>query len=389
MRGRGGMTRSRSRGRLLRAALSLLAVASLVACFDLLHSTSDVRTACEIDAAHPGCSAEATPTDFCAWTSTEARQHAVHACAWLGACETPMGGNAFGPCVFQAQLAYDCISNPNHRAGPQTHRLWDCLQRAETCVDVDTCISARTPVCQNQGDYTNCKGDLRVHCTDGGVMPYAKALGSENCALWGKTCATGPDDTECAGSSSGLGCHEGDPKECVGTTSIHWCAAADGGTGSPDATGIDRGIDCASNGAGVCSGFPSADAARWVACQASSSAPDGGDDCEPNASATCTAGIAASCPSGVRETIDCATLLGSVSAAAACSEGPLLPPFDWTSPCALVPPECSGDSCDGRIVRSCERGAAFAVDCGDEGLGSCRLQTVDSNEVRAACTPPP
>src|ERR1700689_4317635 len=137
------------------AALSLSGGPLLVACFDLLHSTADIRTACEIDAAHPGCAAESTEADFCAWTSSEARQHAVHACAWLGACETPMGRNALGPCMFQALLAYDCASNPNHRVALEAHQLWDCLQRAGSCVDVDACISQQSGprVCKSAGDY--------------------------------------------------------------------------------------------------------------------------------------------------------------------------------------------------------------------------------------------
>src|SRR5579862_5540965 len=76
----------------------------LLACSDLFHSTTDLLTACQLDAQTPGCSAEtgadANPeantgvTDFCAsFTPAEARLHAQNACAWLGACETPMGDN--------------------------------------------------------------------------------------------------------------------------------------------------------------------------------------------------------------------------------------------------------------------------------------------------------
>jgi hypothetical protein len=379
----------RAGGTILLAALSLSAGPSLVACFDLLHSTADVRTACEIDASYPGCIQSATETDFCAWTPPEARQHAIHACAWLGACETPMGRNAFGPCVFQALLAYDCASNPNHPVAPEIHGLWDCLQRAGTCDDIDACISQRTGtrVCKDTGDYTACNGDLRVHCTDGGVKPYAKAAGSENCALWGKSCAMGTSDSECAGSASGLSCHAGDPKECIGGSSLRWCETVDGG--GPDATGIDLGIDCPGNGATRCGGFPTQDAARWVACKADSDAAGGRDDCTPDPAATCQGGRATSCPSGVRESIDCATLLGSPGAAGACLEGTLKPPFDWTSPCAMTAPECANDSCDGKVVRSCERGAAFSVNCEQEGLKDCRLQAIDpASGPRAACSPP-
>jgi hypothetical protein len=378
----------RGGGTILLAALSLSAGASLVACFDLLHSTADVKTACEIDASYPGCTPGATETDFCAWTPVEAREHAIHACAWLGACETPMGRNALGPCVFQALLAYDCASNPNHLVAPQLHRLWDCLQRAETCADVDVCTSgpSGTRGCKSLGDYTACTGDLRVHCTDGGVEPYAKARGSENCALWGKTCATGTSDTACAGSASGLSCHATDAPECLSPSMIRWCGTVDGG--EPGATGIDLGIDCASNGAMRCGGFPS-DAPRWVACRPNGDAASGHDDCPPDPAATCESGRATSCPSGAKESIDCATLLGSPGASSACAEGPLVPPFDWTSPCVMAAPECAGDTCDGMVVRACERGAAFPVNCEQEGLGACRLQAVDpTSGPRAACSPP-
>lgn len=117
---------------LLGGLLSLFAGGALVACFDVFHSTSDVLTACESDPTRPGCGpvardAQATAdveTDFCAWSPHEAQEHALHACTWLGACETPMGNNAFGPCYFRALLAYDCAANPNHRARHAAHGLW-------------------------------------------------------------------------------------------------------------------------------------------------------------------------------------------------------------------------------------------------------------------------
>src|ERR1700760_2638033 len=92
--------------------------AGLVACLDLFHSTHDIETACEIDAARPGCprprAVVDAGTDFCAWTREEADTNARSACSWLGACETPLGNNAFGPCYFRALMAFDCEANPNH-----------------------------------------------------------------------------------------------------------------------------------------------------------------------------------------------------------------------------------------------------------------------------------
>ena len=362
------------------ALLSLFAGGALVACFDLLHSTADVRTACELDAGYPGCTAVVTKgeTDFCAWTADEAKQHALHACTWLGACETPMGNNAFGPCYFRALLAYDCAANPNHRSRQSAHDLWDCLQQVKSCGDVDTCIfrGAAPVACGDPGVYTACPGtnqDVRVLCVDGGAEPYPRARG-ENCALWGQTCATTAGGGVCAGEATGVSCAR---SECAGN-SLHWCVAGDDG-----GPGIDRGIDCASNGAMECSGFPSPDAAQWLACKADGDA----GACAPDASAACDNGLAVMCPSGVPETLDCAALLGTPGA---CVAGALSPPFDWTSPCSLPASGCaSDDSCDGGLLTSCERGAKFQVDCAGEGLGACRLLTADPGSApRAACGRP-
>src|SRR5580698_2113186 len=109
------------------------------ACVDLFHSTSDVLDKCQLDAA-------ACPLDFCAPASSQtAESSAEHACAWLGACESPIGGNAFGPCMVQARLAFDCKLNPNHPVKGQVHALWECLARVKTCSDVRECIVPGTP----------------------------------------------------------------------------------------------------------------------------------------------------------------------------------------------------------------------------------------------------
>jgi hypothetical protein len=362
------------------AAVALSAGGALVACFDLLHSTADVLTACELDAAHPGCAAadESSETDFCMWTPAQAAQHALHACTWLGACETPMGNNAFGPCYFRALLAYDCAANPNHPARHAAHDLWDCLQQVRSCADVDACIfvDGKAPACGGHGVYTRCgenaaNPNVRVRCADGGVEPYPRSSG-ENCALWGQTCAPSPEGSACAGEPTGHACGH----DCTGSL-LHWCAPADDG-----GPGVDLGIDCASNGATQCDGFPSPDAAVWLACKAESDAAP----CVPNASATCENGRATMCPSGVPETLDCAALLGG---AGACTGGGLSPPFDWTSPCSMKPSACTSDSCDGDRLTSCERGAAFSADCASEGLGACSLVAADPGAApRAACGPP-
>ncbi|HEY8039678.1 MAG TPA: hypothetical protein VIF15_07785 [Polyangiaceae bacterium] len=351
--------------------------AGLFACFDLFHSTGDVLTACELDAQAPGC-ASAGATDFCAWSPSDARQQAQHACAWLGACETPMGRNAFGSCMFQALLAYDCAANPGHPVKGRTHDLWDCLARVKTCGDVDGCVFPKgTQSCEVDGDITTCgtavsdtanNFDVRIECIGDGVSPPANAHG-ENCALWGQTCTTSGAVGTCAGGRS-------PQTECQGvncTTDglLHVCV--DGG---------DLGIDCRSNGAGSCSGYPTPGAAQWVAC-----VPEGdGGACTPSEQAQCANGVATSCPAGVPETLDCQALLQQ---GASCSPGKLSPPFDWTSPCVVTQSPCSADSCSGMRVSGCARGATFTVDCGQVGLGPCRTVTTDQGSAQhAACTPP-
>jgi hypothetical protein len=362
--------------------------ATLVACFDLFHSTADVLTACELDNANTGCAeagaatAAASPdsqgVDFCAWTSPEARVYAERACAWLGACETPTGGNAFGPCMFQALMAYDCTSNPNHRPKGKALALWECLVRVKVCGDVDACVFPAGPqacaaggastVCGSATDGGATNRDVRLLCPDGGGP---SAVG-ENCALWGKTCANDGTGGACAGDTAGFACAR---PECD-NSALHWCVDAGG-------TSVNVGLDCASNGAQQCDTFPSHATPQWAACVATSDAGPAGR-CAPSTTATCLGGLAASCPSGVREVLDCATLLGS---GAACSPGPLEPPFDWTSACNVVPPACTGDSCSDGILTGCARGAAFSIDCSDQGLGACRMVNTDT-AVHAACSVP-
>jgi hypothetical protein len=309
----------RMRGALLASGAALAgASVLLIACFDLFHATADILTACQIDAQTPGCSAPADaggrpPTNFCAWTHDEARAHARHACAWLGACRPPEADEAFGDCMVQALLAYDCAANPNHQAKGKAHHLWDCLSTAATCGDVSTCTGAPA--------------------SDDGGAPCVQT-----------------------------GCYN---------SQLRWCMQ-----------GADLGLDCADNGAQRCDGFPDASSASWVACIPESDA----GLCALNRNAQCVGGFARSCPAGVAETIDCQSLLGVPGA---CVSGPIAHDFDWTSPCAVVPPQCTTDSCVDGGVSSCGRGAPFSVDCAMEKLGVCRMVATSTGTApRAACAPP-
>ncbi|MDP9000858.1 MAG: hypothetical protein M3O46_12185 [Myxococcota bacterium] len=369
------------------AALSALCAGmgvGMFACFDLFHSTRDVLTACEIDGQTPSCGPKDATTspqldaasDFCTWPEAYARNRAQHACAWLGACETPTGRNAFGACLFQALLAYDCAANPSHRVKGKAHDLWDCLSQVKSCGDVERCLFPQgAPACASAGNFTSCgntpggvaaNADVRFECIGDGAPPSPTAHG-ENCALWGQTCAASGASTVCAGEVAGC-----DVSGCFGAarTELHWCD--DGG---------DIGIDCEGNGRQMCGAFPERNAA-WVACL-----PEGdGGVCAADASATCANGVAYSCPAGVIETIDCARLLESD---AACTDGVLNPHFNWSSPCAVVRSACTIDSCtDAGALTGCVRGATWTLDCATESLGACRTtRTASYPGAGAACAP--
>jgi hypothetical protein len=352
-----------------KALVLLVAPGVAAACLDLFHSTSDIRTACEIDAAAPGC--------LCAPDHAAALERAQHACAWLGACEGPLGRNAFGPCMFEALLAYDCAANPSHRFKGKAATLWACLANARTCEDIDRCVFPNGPqVCTTKGPVNatvcgNGRGptadnlDVRILCRPTSPPPYH----GENCALWGQTCTQQGNSAQCSGGDVEAGCATG----CYGSTNIHSCPSPDGG---------DIGIDCTSFGTQTCSGYPSPRDAAWVACVAETDGASAA--CTPDAGASCADGIAVSCPSGVLESLDCARLLG---VAGACDAGWLNPEFDWTGPCSVSPPHCTSDSCDGGSLTGCERGAPYTVSCTQEGLGPCELMTPEpGSPLRAVCT---
>jgi hypothetical protein len=360
--------------------------AGLVACFDLFHSTSGIVSACALDSQACEDAADQVDadagTDFCAFTPDQALAHAQYACAWLGACETPMGGNAPGTCMFDALLAYDCFANPNHPSRGVAHALWDCLLQVQSCGDVARCVfPGGTPMCpaptKFPGDFTSCgngggvqaNGDVRIECRDAGVP----AVG-ENCAMNGQTCASSGTSGSCAGAAgtAGVSCTT---DECVGTA-LHQCGSG----------GVDVGIDCASNGAGQCGGFPISMDAGWLACVASGDA----GSCPPTEAAQCINGYATSCPSGVPEQVYCPELLQAPNAAGgACVAGQLSPPFDWTSPCA-VQGGCTADACDdGGIVLGCARGSQYPLDCAAQGLGPCTMVATDvGTAMHARCAPP-
>ncbi|HXX69385.1 MAG TPA: hypothetical protein VEK07_19525 [Polyangiaceae bacterium] len=366
------------------AAWSALGACSLPACVDLFHSTSDVRTACEIDAA--ACASDSdtvtaatVSADLCAAPDL-ARQNAAHACAWLGACVSPMGNNAFGPCMFQALMTFDCAANPNHVVLGAAREQWACLAQAGSCKEVQECVFPDGfPGCAAP-DTTVCGGvsrdggvgsaAARVECGDSGPT----TVGAEDCTLWGETCIADAASASCGENAAGLVCDGGAVDSCLGTQ-VSWCGL----------TGTESGIDCAGNGAGSCRKVTASQAA-WVSCVPIADADAGA--CSPTLEVICQNGVAQSCPTGVPETLDCGALLGD--SAAACNEVLLDPPFDWTSPCDLTPSQCDADTCDGSVLTSCARGAAFSVDCASENLGACEIVSTDlQTEQHSACLAPP
>jgi hypothetical protein len=229
--------------------------------------------------------------------------------------------------------------------------------------------------CGNQGGNPAYK-DVRIECVEAGV-----AVG-ESCALTGRTCSvsdsTGTPEGTCTGTA-GVSCST---NGCVGSQ-LHLCSG-----------GTDIGLDCASTGAGQCTGLLQTGAgAAWVAC-----VPSGEGMCAPDASVTCVnGGYATSCPAAVPESLGCSELLQTFDAGnAGCVAGPPPWPFDWRSGCAVSPPQCSSDSCeaddagDAGLLVGCAKGAAYALDCASVGLGPCRMVATNRGTMtNAACTPPP
>lgn len=351
------------------AAWSLVcALTSAFSCVDLFHSTADVLDKCEIDA---------SSCDFCALPAGAAENLAEHACAWLGACESPVAGNAFGPCMVEARLAFDCSISPNHPVIGSAHALWACLAQVRTCGDVRACIlPGLAPSCAQDAAATSCVSagptTARVVCTDAGSFV-------ENCALWGQTCDPSVSPASCGtGSTGGLECgpngalDDASPGSCDSqdTQRLYWCG-----------TEGEVGFDCSGTGTGQCGIFPSLDSGTsWPAC-----VPEGDAACQASSSVSCASDIATSCPAGLTETIDCARLLGT---SGSCSDDAgLAPPFDWTSPCqggGACQEGCAGDTLIG-----CARGARFVTNCVEAGLGGCQpsAPTDDDAGAHAACSP--
>lgn len=357
--------------RIARAALVVAASATAFAfaCVDLFHST-DFKTLCTEKPTDPACggggteagmadsSTDAGPKpeiDFCKLTPAEAKERAIRTCAFLGACDHSIETNAFGECVSRAQLAMDCVSNPTLRPAGTFEKLWKCLAGVTSCADVDACVFGGPR--QDCADldasirFTQCTtiagGNVRIECRSPGGGANTRY---ETCVLSGQRCTeSGESVSTCTGVEGYGTCTT---SACNGT-SVVGCQL-----GTPT---LDRGLDCASVGAGACVN----DALGPTCAPGAAAKPcdDGG------VVATCDdAGTARACVSGKEIAIDCKGL------GLACDDTLSTPTWDPAArciaesraPCAEPLDKCAGDD-----LRGCAKGEVYTAKCSALGLGKC------------------
>jgi len=361
------------RARAIVIASSAALVASFVACVDLFHST-DVQSLCDIDARAPGCDASTTqdgapPSGLCAGDAGVAQIQAERACAYLAACEHPIGQNLTGACMANAILAYDCEANPNRRPQGASKAFWQCMQNATDCANVAQCVfpDGVPSGCLSAG-FLGCSQssqnvDSRVDCP---IKTDAGAPG-ENCAAVGQTC----DSLDPDASNNQALCVGVQRRACTG----NGCVNVDGGAylSLCDDAGIDRGYDCTSVGAQACDLAGPA----CVPNDATGGAPHTND-------VTCSPGnvLAQGSPAAMKETVDCTALSGAGTCVPIEGGAPGTIPAD-----ACHASACTTDACNGADLAACVRGRVVTIDCVAMGLQPCStIQTEEGNIP--ACTPP-
>jgi len=339
------------------------------ACVDLFHST-DFETLCQVKPQAPGCpmaeaatqdagdaAPEAAPTEFCIkWpTQMAARAAAVKACTWLGACNGPFDQNAFGPCMVNAILAYDCTTNPNRQVAGALHDYWDKLSQAKSCDDVPN-LNPDNANCTGTG-YGCLPGQPNVllECLSGVSQP-------ETCLVQGKVCDS--HSRACGVPDPTLHC---DPPSCDGTV-LHACL--EGGT--------DDGYDCKYFGASMClegaaeGGIAGCDPVQIVG------------SCAPTASVGCDGGAATACATGYPETVDCPGLVGD---GGTCVSG--TPSWNLAAACQGTTPDCEA-GCEGEgneTLRGCAQGATFTTTC-SKPFKNCRSVPLPEDASGYACGRP-
>lgn len=360
----------------MRRALALAALSggfllAVVACTDIFHDTSfeTCRDAsCRSDAADvvtPVTDATTPLVNFCAWDSTEARSRAIRACAWLGACEGPLGESAFGLCVPRAQYAFDCTANPGMRPRADVEAFWSCLASAQTCGDVDACVfPGGVPDCHavDAKTVSTCgegkNGAVRFACT--GASGSARATGVEPCLLSGRTCSPNQLTAACTGRKGFGDCPV---SQCEGSSAVV-CDLAAAGT-------VDHGLDCASVGAGRCLAIDGGGA-----CAPSDDQPEC-DDSSDAGSVCGDSGVLSFCVGKKKSQLNCSAFQ------LACTPGSLVA-ADPITACDDHTCTDTTDACIGNTLISCGHGKAVELDCSSVGLGACRK--LQNN--RAACEPP-
>lgn len=369
------------RGRHVLALTGLAFIAAGMACVDLFHDT-DFDTLCTRSPTDPQCGGDAATVpdvlvdtaadarrphpDFCKWTSPEALAQALRACAWLGACEGPLGESALGPCTVHAQLAYDCAANPSQRPAGPSDDLWSCLATVNSCGDVDRCVfPGGVEPCLEvpTGSFTACgkaNGAVRLRCANplGG-----RAVGVEPCALLGKTCSKEDESAASCGGTTGFTCTT---TACAGTSAVD-CNFA--GTRT-----FDRGVDCAQVSGGTC---VANDAGGSPFCTAT--AGSGAATCNVEKVPVCDGSVITACVAGKDIRVDCNHL------GLPCDDSVYVAPYDLAAACIRRTGAslCTGDDkCVGTLVQSCARGKLYQVDCASVGLDGCKVAN-----GRAACGP--
>lgn len=334
-------------------------------CVDIFHSTDFPE-------------ADSGPTDFCSWSEATAQSNATRACALLSACQTPVGANSVGSCLANATLAYDCTANPNRPVIGAVHEYWDCLARSKTCDDISSCIyssppeiaaQAKAPKCTSAATpfvpFTACQPvantTTRLDCRDSGAPAFG-----ESCLATGQFCVSKDQGEALCVGSEGTSC----TRTGCNDTELNFCADAGGGDL------FDRGVDCASYGAGSC---VASNDAGVLACLA----VDGGT-CAAKNGIECNGAIAQGCGSGIEERVNCAAFGLGVT----CNANPNAPAYDIASACFTTTPACTNESCSSNgDILACERGGIVSVDCGSLGLGKC-VEVATTDGTRPACGPP-
>lgn len=357
------------------------AVGFAFACVDLFHGT-DFKTLCTEKPTDPQCGgaidsgasdapAEAAKPDidFCKLTSAEAKDRAIRACAYLGACGGSIEPNAFADCVSRGQLVMDCNANPTLRPVGAFEKLWKCLATVSSCKDVAACVFTGPE--QACGDVASSKfiqctspsvagGNVRLECSAPGGAPNTRF---DSCLVAGQRCTN--DD---AGSSA----------TCTGVKGTASCSTSScDGTHAVGCETYDRGYDCATVGGGAC-----VEDALGPACMPGAGAGPCTDGGGATTVAICdSAGVARACVGGKEVAVDCRKLgLG-------CDETLTPPSYDPAARCVGTAfPPCSekNDNCVDGNLRGCIKGEAYTAQCTALGLGKCGLVA-----NRASCTKSP